>query len=224
VKLDVTFEECTQRFTTAKSRASFLATLIGSKKEAVETTRGQIENLIKARWFITEAAKITQMNFKKDVESLVTMAVRSIFPRPFEFSLVFERKRNKLECRLVVFEKGHELDPKKEMGGSIVDVISFSMRIVLHTLERPRCRPVIILDEPMKNMGRLISLGGQVLREVSHELGFQLIINSHDRELIDVGDKVFEVTHDGTKSIVSVIKEEGKRISVEPVLKRRKAQ
>ena len=48
-----------------------------------------------------------------------------------------ERKRNKLECRPVVMEGDYEYTAKDEMGGGIIDIISFAFRVVLWSLESP---------------------------------------------------------------------------------------
>lgn len=73
------------------------------------------------------------------------------------------------------------------------------------SLENPKSRGVIILDEPMKNMGDLIVLGGEMLREIAHKLGLQLIIITHEKELIDIADKAYHVKHDGYSSHVKEI-------------------
>ena len=194
-------------------RKKVLEKSLDDKLEKILAEKESVENLTKARWVLTEVSQLTQKKFKAKVESLVTMAVQSVFDRPFKFHLEFERKRNKMECYPIVteivdgVERVYE-DPENDMGGGAMDIISFAFRIVLWSLEKPSSRNVIILDEPMKNMGKLITLGGQVLREISHKLGFQLILITHDDELIEIADRSYEVTHDGNKSSVMLVKGE----------------
>lgn len=202
-----------EHFNEVRSKRRFLQELLDVNLEKVVDAKLLVANQIKARWVLTEVAQMTQKKFKSKVESLVTMAIQSVFDRPFQFHLEFERKRNKMECRPIITEvvDGVERvydDPENDMGGGAMDIISFALRIVLWSLERPPSRNVIILDEPMKNMGKLITLGGQVLREISHRLGFQLIIITHDDELIDIADRSYQVSHDGNKSHVVLVKGE----------------
>jgi len=200
-------QECVDAFKDAKVTSLLLADSLKEKENAIEDNIQKVNNFVKARWVLSEVAKLTQERFKERVESLVTMAIQSVFERPFGFELIFERKRNKLECKPIVYEMvGNKKvvyeDPKDDVGGSAIDIISFALRIVLWHLEKPSSRNVIILDEPMKNMGRLVGLGGQVLREVSHKLKFQLIIVTHDEELMGIADRVYIVKHNGVHSVV----------------------
>ena len=208
----MTIEEITQEFSEVKARHKLLKGDLDTKLEKIMTEKDRVGEMVKARWVLTEVATLTQKRFKEKVETLVTMAIRSVFDRPFQFLLEFERKRNKMECRPEIKElvdgKSRTFDPSEDMGGGIVDIISFALRVVLWSLENPRSRSVIVLDEPMKNLGKLVSLAGQVLKEISHRLNFQLLIVTHEEELIEIADRAYYVKHDGNKSIVTLAKGE----------------
>ena len=161
------------------------------------------EDLVKAKWVLTEVSIQIQNRFQDNVSRLVTTALRGVFDRPFEFQLQFERKRNQMECNPIIKEDDAVYDdPEYDLGGGLLDVSAFSSRIAILALQPNPTRQTILMDEPMKNMGELISLGGQVLREISHKANIQLIIMTHDKELIEIADRVFYVTHDGKKSHV----------------------
>ena len=197
-----------QQINKKKTEKELLEQQLLSRKKEIEGKKAQTEKVIKARWVLSEVARLTQEKFKGYVESLVTMAIRSIFDRPYEFLVDFEIKRNKSECYLKVKEGDWEpYVPKDEQGGGIIDIISFALRVVLWSLQKPRSRNVIILDEPMKNMGDLIFLGGQMLREISHRLGFQLLIVTHEKELVSIADRAWEVKHNGISSDVKLLGE-----------------
>jgi DNA repair exonuclease SbcCD ATPase subunit len=187
------------------------ALLITQRKEMqakVEALKADFENYTKARWILSEVAKETQKNFQVKVESLVTSAIRAVFEeRPFEFKLIFEQKRNKFECKPVVVENGVEYEPKDELGGGIIDLISFAFRVVLWHLENPRSRNVFVLDEPMKFVGKgdLLMRAGRMVKEISHRLGFQIIMVTHEPELAEIADKAWAVDHDGVKSHLRLI-------------------
>jgi hypothetical protein len=202
----MTIEEITSEFSEVKARHKLLKGDLDGKLEKIITEKERVGHMVKARWVLTEVATATQRRFKEKVETLVTMAIRSVFDRPFQFLLEFERKRNKMECRPEIKElvdgKFRTFDPSEDMGGGIVDIISFALRIVLLSISVPHSRNTIILDEPMKNLGKLITLGGQVIKEISHKLGIQIILVTHDDSLMEIGDKSFFVTHDGNKSSV----------------------
>ena len=160
-------------------------------------------DLIKARWVLAEVTKLTQERFKQRVESLITMVIRSVFNRDFEFELIMERKRNKFECRPVIKEKGNEFDLRFDRGGGLIDIISFAFRIVLWSLEKPRTRNTFILDEPFRFLGKsMLKRVGVVLKELAEKLNFQIIMVTHEKELENIADKVFYVSYNGINSFV----------------------
>ena len=66
--------------------------------------------------------------------------------------------------------------------------------------------------------GDLIVEGGQMLKEISQRIGLQFIINTHDQELMQIGDRAWHINKVGKVSQVKMIGEEKKTIK----LKRRK--
>ena len=73
---------------------------------------------------ITTVAKIVQIKVKTRVESLLSMAIRSVFTkRNFTFELQSPEK-NKTKFTPIIKEDGIEFIPRDEMGRSIIDVIS----------------------------------------------------------------------------------------------------
>ena len=185
--------------------------------KALKSNINQIEqyylDLQKARWVLNEVSKQTQERFKSKVESLVTTAIRSVYGRALRFELIFEEKRNRFECKPVIWE-GDVLyeNPDEEMGGGILDVISFALRVILWYLSENRTRNVLILDEPMKFVGRrLIHQAGRMLREISYKLGLQIILVTHEDELIEIGDKCYHVGYENGESIVKLLNSNGEK-------------
>lgn len=198
-----------ERYNFLKAKREVLIGDLGKLLDDQDQFERSRDKHIKAKWVITEVAKLTQERFKKRVEELITSAIQSVYDRKFEFKLIFEIKRNKLECRPTIYENDKEYDPEYDKGGGLVDIISFAFRVVLWSLESPRSRPVFILDEPMKNLGKgeLLQRAGEMLREISHKLKFQLIIITHEPLLAEIADRTFEVSHNGKVSTVVMIGE-----------------
>lgn len=213
-------QQLLERYHKLSNKIESLQSDLDDKEESINSKRALVDDLTKARWILTEVQKQTQEKFKGKIESLVTMAIKSVYDRPFGFELVFERKRDKMEIQPLIYEiiggeKEYYDDPENELGGGIVDICSFALRIVLWTMEKPRSRNIFILDEPGKNLGQLISLFGQMLREVSHKLGFQLVIITHEDELIEIADRAWEVVHDGRESHVTLIQNKQKKDEID---------
>jgi len=178
-------------------------------EEFLTKLKENFENLIKARFIIAEVAKLTQTKFTSYVEQLVTMAIKSIFDRPFQFKVDFDLKRNKSECFLRIQEGEDEepFVPKDELGGGMLDTISFALRIVLWSLQNPKSTNTILLDEPFKFVGQdeLLDRAGQMLKEISQRMSIQFIITTHQPKLTEIADKAWKVEHNGKYSKVTQI-------------------
>lgn len=175
---------------------------IKKAKRSLKSETSLLKRLEKARWIFVEVTKATQIQFKERVESLVTMALRSVYDRPLEFELQFLQKGNRFQCIPKVIEGDNEYEPEEQLGGGALDVISFAFRVVLWSLQSPRTRPTFVMDEPLRFLGEgvLLDRAGTMLREISHKLDFQIIIITHAPQLTSIADRAFVVTHDGTRS------------------------
>ena len=207
--------ELVNRFKKLSNHIEDLQDDLDKKEKEIDKTNIMIDNLVSARWILTELQKKRQERFKAKIDSLVSMAIKSVYDRPFGFELVFEEKRNKTEARPLIYEivdgeKEYYDDPENELGGGIVDICAFALRCVLWTMEKPRSRNVFVFDEPGKNLGSLITLFGQMLRETSHALKIQMIVITHDEQLIEIADRVYRISHDGRESHIELIKENKK--------------
>ena len=199
-----------ERYNKLAGRIETLQSDFDTKEEQINTSLVLIDDMSKAQWILNEVQKITQQRLKHTIESLVTMAIKAVYDRPFGLELLFEQKRDKMECQPLIYEivngeKEYYDDPENDLGGGIVDVCSFALRIILWTMEKPQRRNIFILDEPGKNLGELLPLFGQMLKEVSHKLKFQLVIITHDEALIEAADVTYRVQHDGRESKVTLV-------------------
>lgn len=136
-----------------------------------------------------ELAQIVAQSIQQQAHSMIAKVVskclETIFDEPYEFQIVFERKRGKTEARLVFERDGMEIDPMTASGGGVLDVASFALRLAAITLTKPHCRKVIIMDEPFRfvseNYRPKIK---ELLQDLSKEYGFQFIMVTHIKELV----------------------------------------
>jgi DNA repair exonuclease SbcCD ATPase subunit len=169
--------------------------------EELSTIKRKHEAYIKANELFKTAVEMSQGNVKTIIETLVTMAIRAIYTRNFSYRLIFKQTKNTFTCRPQIVEDEVEYnDIDEDLGGGIVDVISFAQKIVFWSIERTR--NILIFDEPFKNLGVLSSRAFEMVKKLSRDLKLQFIITTHMEELMD-GDKIFMFEHDGSKSIVT---------------------
>ena len=168
--------------------------LLSTNKSKLETFKKEVDKHIKLRYIIIQITDEIQQEFKANVESMVTLAVQSVFDESYTFKLIFEEKNNQLECRPVIMNNDFEYTPDDDMGGSVVNIISFALRCVLWAYEEPKSRPIFIMDEPFTWVGeQLIEKAGQLIHNISYELGLQMIISTHIDEIKEFGNRVWVV-------------------------------
>jgi len=148
--------------------------------------------LKKCRVILHASALKMQTEVKGYLDSLVSMALKTVLEDPYQFEAIFETKHNETECRLVFKRNGEERDPLDSTGGGAVDVAAFALRVAV---QRMICnRPTLLLDEPFRNVSEdrhpfVVDL----LEAVSKKLGLQLILITHRNRLTDRADKVITI-------------------------------
>lgn len=136
----------------------------------------------------------TQQQLQFHISDITSLALEAVFPDPYELKVEFVERRNKTECDLRFVRDGEELNPMTSSGVGAVDVASFALRIASWSMERPRTRNVIILDEPFKFLSENYQdQASSMLKELSSRLGLQFIIVTHEPILASYADRTFEV-------------------------------
>lgn len=176
-------------------------------KEKVDKLKEDIQDSLKAQSIIQLVAQETQQTIEYQISRLVTLALKSI-GKPYTFNLKFVQRRGKTECDIAFEKNGMEFDPLLEVGGGILDVASFALRISLWAIQNPKSRNVFIFDEPFKNINDpkrvLHRKVAKMVKMISEMMEIQIIMVSCIPEMEEVADKIFIVSNENG---VSKIKE-----------------
>jgi DNA repair exonuclease SbcCD ATPase subunit len=172
------------------------STALSSREKAIDETVAYIQQI----------AKQTQEQVKFQLEDIVNMALNAVYSSKYRFSVLIEAKRGSTEAKLVLFnENGDELDPMDSTGGGVCDILSFALRVALLIISKND--RVLIMDEPFKYISRDVKESAmEIIKRISTDLGVQIICVTHDAELIECSDRVFQVTQEGGVSAVKVIR------------------
>lgn len=145
-----------------------------------------------AREVIRTVGLKTQEALSYHVGDIASLALEAVFDDPYELVLDFVHRRNKTECDLYFLREDNPISPLEASGGGAVDVAAFALRVACWSMEVPRRRPVIILDEPLRFLSRdLQERASIMLKEMSEKLGVQFIIITHEETLTEAADRVF---------------------------------
>jgi len=198
------FDSLKSHFLRLKTKRELLERQLEEERKRKEELEKRLNSFIKARSVVQEVARQTQSKLEFRLSSLVSTALRSVFPNPYVFEVRFVTKRNKSECEFFFVKGGERMRPLDSSGGGALDVASFALRLVFWTLRKTR--PVLILDETF----RFVSVDlqhkcSQMLKALSEELDVQIILISHLPEIIQSADKVFRVENKGGVSYLEEV-------------------
>lgn len=176
---------------------------IRKAKNAIIQLQKELELYTEAQNIVRVVGLRTQQELQLHISGLVSMALNAIFDDPYQLQVDFVQRRNKTECDLSLVKDGLVAHPLTATGGGVVDIVSFALRAVAWTMNTPRTAPVFILDEPFHNLSvDLMHRASTMLKQMSEQLGIQMIIVTHEEELEYAADKVFYVSKQNNKSIV----------------------
>ncbi len=162
-----------------RGKQQLLVAQIEAKEKDIIESKIYLENIQKAQKFIQEVAKKTQEQLKFHIEDIVQLAIDSIFPNEYKFSMEFDIKYGKTSCNLVFTKDGYQIDILKAAGGGVVDIAALGLRIAVWSLGKSD--NVLVLDEPIARIqpAELQAQAWEMIRELSRRLNLQFIIISN---------------------------------------------
>jgi len=199
-------DQITNQYDKLAAKKILLINDLSQKKSILRKAKREVKNNQDTRSLLNKAIETIHEIFKNEIQGTITDAVKKVFGRDLEFELRSEEKYNGIESRIIIKENGEEMEPEDDLGGSIIDIISFCFRIILWNMSSPRTRNVFVLDEPFKWTGKLIEFTGIILKQISEQMKIQLIVITHEDSLINIADRIFIIIHDGVESKVKTIR------------------
>jgi|YelNatPaOPRAMG01_1025707.scaffolds.fasta_scaffold03522_4 DNA repair exonuclease SbcCD ATPase subunit len=186
------------------------------KKEIDEKLK-ELNDIDNKRRVYNEAKRILEIAYEKlrvstmqGIENLVNRALKTIYS-DLTFRIELDEERNRNIAKAVIRKESGDIyfegDPLETSGGTVSQIISLALRIsILEKSINPKFEGPLILDEPLtfldEGSKRLI---GEFLKKVSEILNRQIILITHDRILMEIGDKTFYVKiKDGESKIEEI--------------------
>ena len=156
-----------------------------------------------AQILLQTVAAETQGQLKLHLEDIVATGLETCFPEMYNPHIDFINKRGKIDCDIYLHDRnGNRVNPLDDNGGRLSDIVSFSLRMACWTIGKTD--NVIVLDEPFKFLSaELRPLAGELLQNLSKKLKLQIIMITHDEEMIEIADRVFRVAKN--KKDVSIV-------------------
>lgn len=192
-----------------KGRRDQIEISVTNLTEKISDTKLDLRRHEEAREILRTVGLETQKQLQYHISDITSLALEAVFVDPYELIAEFVQRRNKTECDLYFSRRGSRVDPLDASGGGAVDVASFALRIAAWSMQNPKRRNVIILDEPMKFLDTQtdrLERASMMLKEISTRLNLQFIIVTHEDTLTEHADRVFRVRQ--SKKGISHVKSE----------------
>lgn len=173
---------------------------IKSTKQQIKSINRSLLNNEEAQLIIQIVAQQTQEKLEFRISEIVTLALASVFDDPYTFKIKFNIKRGKTECETLFLRNDSERNPLESSGWGAVDIASFGLRVACWTLQKPRKRNVLVLDEPFRHLKGIEAnrKAIQMVKEISDKLNLQIIMINDERvplnEIEKGADKIFNIS------------------------------
>jgi hypothetical protein len=172
----------------------------------------------KAHAVIQLVAQQTQEQLRYQLSELPRLGLASVFDDPYDFDIQIESRRGRTEVDFWFVREGQRISPRESSGLGAVDIAGMALRPALWSLQRPRNRPTIWLDEPFKHLKgedanrRALQMLAEICRPrpEQHWPGIQIVMIADERlareDLLDAADCVYEFYMNGRKTVARRLK------------------
>ena len=168
-------------------------------KERISSLKTLLESTLEAQKIIQAVAVATQSKIVFRINNIVNRVIQAGFPE-YSFELKYEVHRNKSEAIMKFFCDGEPIEILSDAGG-VVDLASTGLRFALWSLSNTA--NIIILDEALKFVSAdLRARASEILTQICHTLGVQVIMVTHLEEVIASADTVIHVKKKGKYSSI----------------------
>lgn len=162
-------------------------------KSQIKSNEKHNINLVKAKEIIRIVGLQMQQQLEFHISDVTSLALESVFKNPYKVKLAFVERRGKTECDIFFERNGVRMKPIGSSGVGAIDIAAFALRVAAWSMQTPRKRNVIILDEPFKHLSENNQeAASEMIKQISQKLNIQFIIVTHCQVLAAYADKVFK--------------------------------
>lgn len=138
------------------------------------------------------------------VESLlrvVNSGLASAYSRPIKLDVIRSVVGGRSSMQLVLLDGGEPVIPGEAHGGGLSEILGFLIRVVC--VSSSKDRRILILDEPFGRVSEdIVPTLASLLRSIVDDMGFQLILITHQEALSEHADVVVRTYGPGKAEIL----------------------
>lgn len=169
-------------------------------KEEKDAVSAAIDVQEKAQAILLALEENWRKDFERGIEQVITEGLEIVFGKGLAFHIDTNIRAGASSITFEVETPTAQTEIQDAEGGSLVQVVSFLLRLILIKASRPAMRQVVVLDEAFAGIDEdNVPLVALLVRKMADDSDVQVIMVTHDRHYMEVADKVFEIyRHKGT--------------------------
>ena len=193
-----------------KAQMGELESMIRTQETIISKNKSRLKEIetnkvahVKAIGVLDRAIQIISSNGIGKVETLVSDGLKLIFNSDYKF--IIERKEGtKGESYRIMLEKdGFTASPIGTVGGGIINVISFLLRVIM--IQRFKLSKLIVLDESFNNISKdHIDLVSEMVKTLCDDYGYTVLLVTHQPQFASHADRIFKVSEGPTLHEVTI--------------------
>ena len=206
------YQKITVQLNAWQGQAQLLDSRIERTKESLTTSETGHEQHEEALVVLQELEKTWRGTFEQALASVVGEGLSAVFGDEIELLFISDIKRDVAHLDMKLKTNGLVTSLMGAKGGSVINVLSVLLRVLLTISSRPEMRRVLILDEPFSMVSAEYRAPlAQLLKEMAERLDVQFIITSHEPEISDAADVAYQILKDGRGTAVRLKSPEEER-------------
>lgn len=184
-----------------KIKEEELTSLISKKQDLISLG----DDLVLLSSFLNKLVDSRRDGIIEKITSLISFGLNSILDREgMELKLDSRLQRGRQFYQFRLIDNGMEVDPLKSCGGGVINILSILLRIVV--LSMSSNRKFLVIDEGFANLSaNHREKAVDFLKLAADKLGVQFLIVTHQDELKEAADVLYEIKEKDGYSIFKKI-------------------
>jgi DNA repair exonuclease SbcCD ATPase subunit len=201
--IQMVLEDLKDRINKASYQIEANKKLLDKTRKDLAECEDQMNSLILAGNLLKTIGEQQREKTISTFERVITLALKEIFDSEYTFKIeVVADKRVSTKFKLI---KGDmEMELLTAVGGGVVNVVSFVLKVLILASVRPKRQQIMFLDEQFNNVSAdYRPRVAKLLKSFSDQLGIQFVLITHQQEFTDAADVVYNLCKGQEGTIVT---------------------
>lgn len=174
----------------------------------IESLSTETELMANVSGVLQQLSRSVQERFLGSIANLVSDGLSSVFKTQIKLLITPEVRNRQVTLDFNLENDDGTITPVTDArGGGLVTLCGVIFQMIMVRLMRDSVRQVIILDEPFAHLSdEYQPAAGELLRSMSQDLDIQVILVSHQSEVNEYADVIYQLSRQGSEVVVAKVK------------------